>query len=189
LQSDFDLNSLKILGSSHEMRTEISNNNFAFYFDNILLADSVVDEPNSHGFVTFQITPKADVAENTEVKNTAFIYFDFNEAIQTNTTLNTLVTTLPIDRVNGTKYDNISNSISLFPNPANGNEVFLKMENGLKGDWKVMLTDLSGREIQHLDFSDEGNTLEIDISKLEQGFYFLQISQGNKRAVKKFIKQ
>ena len=51
----------------------------------------------SHGFITYRIQPKTGLADSTELKNTAFIYFDFNPAIQTNYTLNTFVDELHLN--------------------------------------------------------------------------------------------
>ena len=62
-----------------------------FNFDNILLPDSIVNEPGSHGYVKYGIKANAGLADFTAVQNTANIYFDFNPAIITNTTSNTLV--------------------------------------------------------------------------------------------------
>ncbi len=148
LQSDFDLSSFEVIASSFPVRTQVESKDksLAFYLDNIQLADSTVDEPNSHGFVTFRIKPNAVVAEETEVRNTAFIYFDFNTAIQTNSTLNTLVTTLPIDKVAGIELEDISNRVSLFPNPVNGSEVFVRLENA-NGEKQISILDISGREV------------------------------------------
>jgi len=66
-----------------------------FRFDDINLPDSTNDEPNSHGFVTFEISPKENLPSGTEIVNSAGIYFDFNEVIYTNEVLNTLVDSIP----------------------------------------------------------------------------------------------
>ncbi|MBC7777102.1 MAG: hypothetical protein H7246_16840, partial [Phycisphaerae bacterium] len=62
----------------------------SFLFEHILLPDSNVNEPASHGFVKFTIHPRADAPLETVVENTAEIYFDFNDAIVTNTTFHRL---------------------------------------------------------------------------------------------------
>jgi len=96
LDSHLDVSTFKIIASSHNVRTEISSQGIVtFYFDNIMLPDSSVDYLGSNGFVSYSITPKLNVAENTRINNTAYIYFDKNPAIITNTTLNTLVSSLP----------------------------------------------------------------------------------------------
>lgn len=58
-----------------------------FDFQNIMLPDSNVDEPGSHGFVQFRISPRSDVPLETDILNKAAIYFDFNDPVITNTTV------------------------------------------------------------------------------------------------------
>jgi len=58
-----------------------------FHFENILLPDSTVNEPASHGFVQFRINQLTDNPIGTVIENTADIYFDLNKAIVTNTVM------------------------------------------------------------------------------------------------------
>ncbi|MBK9490010.1 MAG: hypothetical protein IPO07_15465 [Haliscomenobacter sp.] len=60
-------------------------------FKNINLPDSTNNEPESHGFVSFRIKDRSGLAEKTTIDNTAYIYFDQNPAIVTNTTQNIMV--------------------------------------------------------------------------------------------------
>jgi len=97
LDEYLDWNSLEVLASSHPNNTTISKSGLAsFSFENILLPDSIVNEPLSHGFVKFKISPTERLAENTIVNNTAEIYFDFNPPIITNTIKNTFVSNIPM---------------------------------------------------------------------------------------------
>src|SRR5678815_3973762 len=58
---------------------------------------SNIDEPNSHGGVVYRIMTDSLLPDPTEITNTAYIYFDYNSPVITNTTLNTItVTGLPI---------------------------------------------------------------------------------------------
>ncbi len=71
-------------------------------FNNILLPDSTTNEIESHGFVQYQITPFQDAPKKSIITNVGDIYFDYNQPITTNTTLNTigipeLDVTLPIE--------------------------------------------------------------------------------------------
>jgi uncharacterized repeat protein (TIGR01451 family) len=96
LNRQFDISTFEVTASSHEVRTELSVNGIvSFYFDNIMLPDSGLNFTKSNGFVTYSIKPKTSVNQNTKVQNTAHIFFDQNPAIITNTTLNTLIDTLP----------------------------------------------------------------------------------------------
>jgi uncharacterized repeat protein (TIGR01451 family) len=59
-------------------------------FENINLPDSTSNEPESHGFATFQVKQIPNLAAGTEINNSVGIYFDLNDPIITNTTLHTI---------------------------------------------------------------------------------------------------
>lgn len=92
LDNALDPNSLQLLGTSHDLTHVERNTNgmVSFRFDNILLPDSNINEPESHGFVRFRIRPHIGPANGTVVHNTAAIYFDINDPVITNTTTTTL---------------------------------------------------------------------------------------------------
>lgn len=98
LDTDFDWSTFEITTTSHEMRSVFyeETGEIEFIFEDIYLPDSNVNEIASHGFVKYEIMPKENLPENTILENTAGIFFDFNPPIITNTTQNTLVSTLPI---------------------------------------------------------------------------------------------
>lgn len=74
--------------SSHPYTWKLAQDGtLLFEFDNIMLPDSNVNEPASHGFVKFGIDLKPDAPLGTAISNQAAIYFDFNEPIFTNTTV------------------------------------------------------------------------------------------------------
>ena len=89
---NFDLSTLKIVANSHSVMTSINSETRVvdFFFENIQLPDSVNNEPDSHGLISYKITPHADLSVGTGLINTAFIYFDNNDAIVTNTTWTTI---------------------------------------------------------------------------------------------------
>lgn len=88
-----DLSTFEIIGSSHPMVANLDypNRVVNFIFENILLADSNIDEPNSHGYVRYRIKPLQGIPDSVTVSNTAYIYFDFNPAVITNTATSHLV--------------------------------------------------------------------------------------------------
>ncbi len=91
LDSDLDLSTFEVIGSSHELNTQMTATGaIRFNFFNIMLPDSGLDEPGSHGWVLYKISPNAGLPDPTEITNTSYIVFDFNAPIITNTTLNTL---------------------------------------------------------------------------------------------------
>lgn len=54
-----------------------------YHFDNILLPDSNVDEPASHGYIHYKIKPRDTLHIGDVINNGAAIYFDFNTPVIT----------------------------------------------------------------------------------------------------------
>ncbi|MBU2973139.1 DUF7619 domain-containing protein [Zobellia sp. B3R18] len=76
------------ISSSHENTTTITNGkDVEFFFENIFLPDSLSNEPESHGYISFKIKPKNDISVGDKVESLANIYFDFNPPIITNTAI------------------------------------------------------------------------------------------------------
>ncbi|MCB0535233.1 MAG: hypothetical protein KDD14_23705, partial [Saprospiraceae bacterium] len=68
----------------------LEGNVLRFKFSNIMLPDSNVNEPASHGFVKFRVAQMPDLADGKRIENSAAIYFDFNDPVITNTTFHTI---------------------------------------------------------------------------------------------------
>jgi uncharacterized repeat protein (TIGR01451 family) len=98
LSTGLDWSTFRPLAASHHHRVSLrEGGNLEVVFDQIMLPDSNVNEPESHGFFTFEIIAREGLADFTAIENTAGIYFDFNKPIITNTTTNTLVEALDAD--------------------------------------------------------------------------------------------
>jgi len=86
-----DLTSFLPLYGSHEFTTTISPEGVvAFQFININLPDSICCPIESQGFVAYKIKPREDANGGDVITNNAFIYFDENPPIETNTTWHTI---------------------------------------------------------------------------------------------------
>ncbi|MFM2387981.1 MAG: hypothetical protein RL660_2738 [Bacteroidota bacterium] len=90
LDNKLDLSTFTFLGSSHNCNARVMNNpnQAIFEFRNINLLDSFHNEPLSHGLLQYKIKPKSSIVINDNIKNSAAIYFDYNQPIITNTTTN-----------------------------------------------------------------------------------------------------
>ena len=71
IDTNLSLKTFQLRGASHPVRVNANGNVYRFEFDNILLPDSNVNEPKSHGYVKFSIRPKKGLAE----KNTRREYW------------------------------------------------------------------------------------------------------------------
>lgn len=92
IDENLDLASFELKANSHSVTTTIKPEDrvIEFFFENIMLPDSVANEPESHGLVSFLITPYPNLDPETVLNNTGNIYFDNNPPITTNTTWNTI---------------------------------------------------------------------------------------------------
>lgn len=97
LSSHLNLNTFRPIASSHNVESLIDINSrlATFTFNDIYLPDSFVNEPASHGFIKYRILGNQGMNENTDIKNTASIFFDQNPPIVTNTVNNRMVSELP----------------------------------------------------------------------------------------------
>lgn len=83
------LNATSVLpgASSHPYTFELVKGHILkFSFRNILLPDSNTNEVASHGFIKFSVLQNATNAIGDQLKNSAAIYFDYNDPIITNET-------------------------------------------------------------------------------------------------------
>jgi uncharacterized repeat protein (TIGR01451 family) len=86
LSQRVDLASIRVESASHPFTWNIRNQRILdVLFDDINLPDSTHNEPESHGFVKFSIRADSTLQLGQKIENTAYIYFDFNPAVVTNT--------------------------------------------------------------------------------------------------------
>lgn len=82
LDPDLDWSTLSFGAMSHPDKCSYSFDPYTgvivWFCDSIMLPPNV-NAPEGEGFVSFSISPKAELTPGTEVSNTAFIRFDFNQ--------------------------------------------------------------------------------------------------------------
>jgi uncharacterized repeat protein (TIGR01451 family) len=174
LNSKLDWNSVKILSSSHTFRSTLLANKLEFFFENINLPASSIDEPASHGYIAFSVKPKSNVVVNDVITNSANIYFDYNYPITTNTTSTTVVSL-----ANSTY--NLDSIFTVYPNPTR-TVLNIKMADNetLK---KVEISNPIGQTILSWNA-----TSTIDVSKLQSGTYFITVFSEKGKSTQKIIK-
>jgi uncharacterized repeat protein (TIGR01451 family) len=85
LDSKLDWSTFEMVAASHVYTLSIKNGHILTWtFNNILLADSNVNEPASHGYIAYRIRPDNTLAPGDIIINRASIYFDFNLPVVTN---------------------------------------------------------------------------------------------------------
>jgi uncharacterized repeat protein (TIGR01451 family) len=164
LDSDLDLSTFTLVSSSHAVElVNMGNGIMHFEFNGIWLPDSTSNEPLSHGQFTYRIRENAGNENMSEITNTAYIYFDWNAPIITNTTYNVNVWVEGIDEA--------SDLFKVFPNPTTD---VLTIEASEAFNYTVY--DLNGRAV----LQGKGNSTEaISLHSLNNGQYILSLNTGN----------
>ncbi|NEN25130.1 T9SS type A sorting domain-containing protein [Cryomorpha ignava] len=163
LDSNLDLNSFMVVSASHDVNVTRNGNVYYFEFDQIFLPDSTANEPESHGFIRYEVNPLPGMADGESIENTAYIFFDFNAPIVTNTVSTVMDFASAIAE--------ITYEAKVYPNPATS-EINLEWASGIQIN-TVKLFDVAGREIAT--YSVNGSErLSIPVDKLGAGLYTFQ---------------
>ncbi|MBP5994433.1 MAG: T9SS type A sorting domain-containing protein [Crocinitomicaceae bacterium] len=161
ISTNLDLSTFRFIGSKHPVSYSIDavSREVVFRFSGIQLLPSVDSLEGSQGYFTYEIKELPNLSLNSEIKNTAYIYFDFNPAIITNTTLN----------INGDVglSTQTKGLIELYPNPSNGIIQITGVEHG-----QLRMLSLTGQLVYEKTY-EKGEM--IDLSSLNAGMYFLQM--------------
>ncbi len=172
LSPNLDASTFEVIGYSHPMTYSLLTGNILrFNFDNIYLPDSTTNEPASHGYVTYRIKQSPSIAQLAQITNTAYIYFDFNPAIVTNTTLNTMDQFLSAKTLVQS-----SGNVLLYPNPTDQKCTIYFGDNENR---RIVVSDLTGREIFRT-ASSNGSYL-LNTEKFVNGIYTVQIINEKKQ--------
>lgn len=187
IDSNLDITSVRPLAASHTYDLTIEDQRtLVFTFNNILLVDSVTNEPASHGYLSFTIdlaNPNSPIG--TVIENVAGIYFDFNAPIITNTVVNTISDPLSLDDVP------LHFSSRIYPNPTNGLAmVHLELE---ESDLiRLELVDVTGKlyAVPVLDqlFSKGEHLIPLELKGIPYGLLIVQVTVGGQKQSLKLVK-
>ena len=166
-----NINTLFVIATSHLCWIEkIGGELMRFHFDDILLPDSNVNEPASHGYIYFRVKGLQTNPDPTVVTNSANIYFDFNPPVITNSTLTTFSnTTVGIAPIGGPE----AGTIRLSPHPMQ--ESTLLLFDGIKDHTHILeMMDISGRTVKPT-VTFKGTSYLLQRESLSSGTYFIKI--------------
>lgn len=175
LSDEHDLATFQNGVSSHPCTFNISGGNvLEWTFNNILLPDSNVNEPASHGFVTYTVAQKPMTAGDygTHILNNAGIYFDFNPPVITNTT-DLIFWELPLIITHQPENITGENNVKIYPNPVSG---ILNIESSVDIE-EISLIDITGKNVMVL--RNSGKSTSLDLRDMENGLYFIHITDAN----------
>ncbi len=179
LDAQFDASSIRMISASHSYVMERVANKVFWKFNNIQLPSELLNEALSHGYITFKIKLHPGFEIGDLVPNYAFIFFDFNPAIVTNTFTTEFVIPLSTPEFS-------QENIALYPNPAN-TMVQVTIQNTEETIESIVLFDMLGKEIKKVNAISAQHTA-IDVSGIAKGIYLVEIStKNNFRQVKKLV--
>jgi len=188
LDADLDLTTLSPITSSHKFKTFMDDNGVVrFIFDNIYLPAEKDGGDASNGYITYTINLKKDLADGTTINNFADIYFDYNEPVRTNTTLNTIEKSLA--SVDNKNTDIDKSEFNIYPNPASNQfNTEIKANQYIK-EASMAIFDLQGKQIYQWNGSiQKGKSKkEFDTDKLSNGIYIINLELGGEKFSKKIV--
>jgi len=138
-------------------------------FPNILLPDSNVNEPRSHGFVSFRIRPRLPLLPGDEIENIANIYFDFNPPVITEPSVLVAEFSTGVEGSGTT-----SNRLQIHPNPAQQQVWIQVLDDSIA---ELELFSLDGRRVLQMGAWDR--TIALDVSPFPAGAYMVRVRLSN----------
>ena len=171
IPQELDLGSFVAGAASHAHSLSIRDGNvlrWAFY--NIQLPDSNVNEPGSHGFVSFRIKPQEALMPGNQIENIANIYFDYNPPVITEPSVLVAELSTSIGQPSvGSK-----RQLSVYPNPTTDGIDVLSEGAAIH---RVSVMALDGREI--LNRTLTGTRARIELDDVAAGSYVLLVHRSD----------
>jgi uncharacterized repeat protein (TIGR01451 family) len=178
LSNYIDISSFELVSSSHSVIVNNYEGVFWFRFNHINLPDSNINEVESHGFVKYRVKLKSMITVGVTINNTAYIYFDFNEAIVTNTA-STFYSTL------GSVLAKPLNEFNVYPNPVVTQNITVESIEPIK---LIELYDVTGKLVTVYKGSGASKCI-LDIKTLDSGMYILKVITHQNLFEQRLIKQ
>ncbi len=174
LDAKLDWSTFQLVSTSHNCRVKNKNGHNEFLFEGINLPGNL-NEPESHGYISYKVKPISSIALGNVISNTANIYFDYNAPIQTNTVTTTVVA-LGND-------DFAFTNFNYYPNPVKNT---LTISNGSLID-EIEVSSVLGQKL----LAKKINELQTEIAftALPEGIYFVKISSEGQEKIIKVIRK
>ncbi len=179
VDTNLPLTKVMMNSASHKYKLDIKNNVFKWIFDGILLPDSNTNEPLSHGFINYTAQIKPGLAIGTEIRNTAYIYFDYQKPVITNTALSKMTEPVGIRKE---RTQSISSQLHIYPNPAS-NYLYIKNEGNEAKE--IHLVNILGKVLKTIKVQPF-ELHKLPLEYLKNGIYFIR---SNGESMQKLIIQ
>ena len=183
LDPNLEIETFRFISSSHPVIIDwLPGNIINFGFPGIMLPDSATSYLLSQGFVKYSISAIDGVPENTIVTNTAYITFDQNTPIQTNTVFNTLTTM--ITSVEDQQVEEIGDLV-IYPNPSD-RETMIEFDNPFNKSVEINLYSMLGEKLRSWS-GIKASRYTIYRDGLPSGMYAIEVVTGNIRFSGKLV--
>lgn len=163
----------KLMRVSHPFTLDLTGGRQRFVFENIMLPDSNTDFDGSQGYITYKAKLKPTLKNGDSITNTAYIYFDYQHPIETNSVSNIILeeenNAIPIP------FADEDDAYLIYPNPSKGQ---FQVVNFTTLESLCMVYDAQGKRLGTYTIAADGET-PIDLSKLSPGIYFLKFPEWN----------
>ena len=181
-----ELSSIEFVNASHpvQLKWVNYNKNMEFLLENILLPDSNVNEPESHGFVHYRIKPKTSLLAGDSATNKGYIYFDFNAPVGTNMAVTKIVLPTGIKQLAKDNWQ-----LAVFPNPTK-DELNIQLNQIVqKGKQEITISifDVLGNIV--LSRQSGSANCKLPTAHFSKGIYFVEVKTGTEVYRAKFVKE
>jgi hypothetical protein len=139
-----------------------------------------MSESLSQGYIMYAIKENAGLGLNSEIENTAHIFFDENAAVVTNTTSN-----VNVMNPAGIETSNPLNSMVVYPTPAD-HLVYISGVD-VEDIITIKIYDLHGKIQQVLNAGNINST--IDVTTFANGIYLMEIQTNDHSVTRKICIQ
>ncbi|MDJ1471118.1 DUF7619 domain-containing protein [Xanthocytophaga flava] len=203
LSEKLDFATMKMGVVSHKYLFSVSGKEkpiLTWFFPGINLPDSTRDQKGSNGFIEFSIKPKGNLPEKTQIENFGDIFFDYNDPVRTNTTMNVLYD-IPkvinsanqlddsiIDKVTTTEPDALKGKLTLHPNPTQS-LVWIQLLDVSVRIEQIRICNLLGQQqTVNSSFTDNQN-MQINMQGWSNGMYLIHIQTNKGTSVQRVVVQ
>lgn len=177
LSEYLDINSIEMQASSDPYTIEITRPNIVrWIFNDIHLTPSTTDFDGSMGFLKFSIAINDTADVGDVIENKAYIYFDYNPAIITNTVKNTLKN-MPQEI---SPELNITGASIAYPNPAD-ELITIELDQLNAGDLNANIYDVTGNEMFAGKIPEGTSSLTINVKNFSSGLYTYILSDSRNK--------
>ena len=164
LDANLDPSSVRNIASSNPYFnfTITGKGALTWTFNPLRLVDSITNARGSQGFITFSVNKRPDLPLGTTISNKAYVYFDYNSAVITNTVSDTVAVPTSVKEIQAKN----AIEVKAYPNPFSQKTHIVVQ--GVNTKYGFELYDITGR-LKKLIPSIGNNEFDLNRDDLSAG--------------------